>query len=414
MRNSEFRLLFPGRIRSFSEIQHRIPFQKMTAMDLRNTLDETIPNPGRGVYVHIPFCAKKCKFCGYNSCSHYDDDLMTNYAKALIRQIEQLSKFNWTQSFPFDAVYFGGGTPSRMKAEVLREVLSVLKNMLPLSKTCEISLESTLQEVKPKKFEILVKEGVNRVSLGVQSFQTGLRRKLDRKSDFSTIVKKISTLKNLGVDSISIDLLYNIPGQKISHWQKDLQTLTELDISGCSIYPLLPMPGSAMLNENFYKEPDPEQEFFFYKEADGFLNQQKDWERYSLVQYGKPEKDKAVYINHQVNNKDILALGVSAAGSVSGLNYLNTKNLDSYIRCADFSTFTDGSMVYRVAADYMKKLMLFRKGHMSVTQFKELFTDNLEVTKFLRKQELTRIVNDRLCLTEEGRFWSANLALLAV
>ena len=193
--------------------------------------------PIRTIYIHIPFCEGHCLFCGFYQ-NAYRSDLARQYTDALIHEMELSYKAPFIDARPFQAVYFGGGTPTALPAESLTRLVSTVKNHFPLSNDCEITLEGRIYNFTKEKIKAALSAGVNRFSLGVQTFDTRIRKRLGRRDPGKKVIESLTYLRNIGKASAIIDLIYGLPGQSLHIWEEDIKTFVSLELDGCDLYQL--------------------------------------------------------------------------------------------------------------------------------------------------------------------------------
>ena len=188
------------------------------------------------LYIHIPYCRSRCSFCPFYRGSA-DEREWREYVALLENELRRTApSFAGTV---IRTVYFGGGTPSDLSPEAISRLLRTLKDCYRLANDCEITLESRIDGFDGERIAAAIENGVNRFSLGVQTFDTGLRRTLDRKSDRETVLKLIARLTGSGQASVAADILYGLPGQTPESLLRDLDTaVKETALSGISFYRL--------------------------------------------------------------------------------------------------------------------------------------------------------------------------------
>lgn len=157
----------------------------LLAQTWQSVISQCVPPRKRLVYLHIPFCATHCTFCGFYQ-NRFEEDHCARYTEALIREIEMEADSVLHQSAPIHAVYFGGGTPSALSARDLAKIITVLRNKLPLAPDCEITIEGRVLNFDDNRIDACLDAGANRFSIGIQSFNSNIRKKMARTSDGST------------------------------------------------------------------------------------------------------------------------------------------------------------------------------------------------------------------------------------
>jgi oxygen-independent coproporphyrinogen-3 oxidase len=197
------------------------------------------------LYIHVPFCIKKCRYCDFYSKT--DLSLIPDYVTALVREIQLRSQFNASQSKgPSATVYFGGGTPSLLEPRYIEAVLKTLDNAYGLCHQTEITLEAnpgTLDKSHLKSFQTM---GINRVSLGVQSLDPEQLSLLGRIHSVDNSAHAVEKIRAAGIDNISLDLIYGLPGQSRDHLIQELDAALDLMPSHLSCYMLTLEPGTAL------------------------------------------------------------------------------------------------------------------------------------------------------------------------
>ncbi len=272
------------------------------------------------VYIHIPYCYKKCPYCSFTS---YEKSLNTkqNYLIALSKEIENF--FNQNNKYTIKTIYFGGGTPSLLKPEEIAHILDTIKKY-HVSKDCEITIEINPNNANKNYFKKLKELGINRISLGIQSFIDQklqfLQRLHNQKQSFTSVENSLEFF-----DNVSIDLIYGFEDYSI--FQKDLNCLVNFPIKHISAYIL-----SIEKNTMFYKqkillnEENIEKQFIYLVK---FLKKHKIYQ-YEISNFAK----KGFESKHNIaywENLDYVGFGVSASSHINSIRYKNTENLNNYI-----------------------------------------------------------------------------------
>lgn len=186
-----------------------------------------------GIYVHIPFCAKKCPYCDFYSQS-YSKDKMISYCMAIVRNLEYYSKYN----VQADTLYFGGGTPSLMEIDSIGDIIQTAKERFNMPHDSEITLEANPKTLNAKKLESLRKVGVNRLSVGVQSCIDSELKILGRNHTFKDCKRLVENANACGFENISCDLMIGTSSQTMDTLRYSCETLSKLDIKHISSYML--------------------------------------------------------------------------------------------------------------------------------------------------------------------------------
>lgn len=410
---------FNHRIRSASHAKRRLPFREIPMAARTNYLDEifrhSCQTQNRVIYIHIPFCNNTCNFCFYNKQKTDNPELVEHYCQTIISQIHSLASFEYFESAPFSAVYFGGGTPTSIPVKHLVSILNAIKSSFSLTDTCEITVESTIAEIDTDTLSILKNAGVNRMSLGVQTFQTPLRHSLGRKSDAGVIDEKIRLVRKAGISNLCIDLMYNLPGQTPVGWQNDLILASQLPITGCSVYPLIdPSSGSDNVQFPNLKNPEISAEYTLFAEADNRLGNRKGWIRFSPVQYGHSELGKATYISLHAQYADMLAFGAGAGGRFGGLQYLFPPVIDKFVE-GNGNFINSALSLWSIDSTFQKLKNIFRLSEglaISKEEYSGLAIHFNDIIDWLISKDMVALEADTYELTQAGRFWAGNISSL--
>lgn len=206
--------------------------------------DERTGAVRRLAYIHVPFCRGRCSYCGFfqNLC---DDGAETRYVCKLLDEL-RMSASPRLEAAALQAVYIGGGSPSSLSPRNCARLMDGIRKYLPLANDCEITYESRINDMTEERVEALFAGGVNRISLGVQTFDTKLRRSVGRIDTREEVLETLNRLCGFGQAPIVIDLIYGFPGQTMEMWRNDLRLLKESRLDGFDPYHLKLYPGSAL------------------------------------------------------------------------------------------------------------------------------------------------------------------------
>lgn len=293
-------------------------------------------NPPRSLYVHIPFCTHKCHYCDFYSIVD-TRDRQEKFASRLVRELIAQSR---VAPHPLRTIFVGGGTPSLLRTDLWEQVLRALHDHFDMSMISagegEFSVECNPETVTPELAQVLRSGGVNRASLGAQSFNTAHLKTLERWHDPEKVSSAIQTLRSVGINRCSLDLIYAIPGQTIEHLDQDLHTALSMPIEHLSAYALTFEPGTAMtarlVRGEFTQAPD-ELEAEMYDHTLSTLRAHG-FDRYEVSNHAKtgaPCQHNLAYWRQE----DWLAIGPSASGHFQGHRWKNTPRLDDYLSTDD-------------------------------------------------------------------------------
>jgi oxygen-independent coproporphyrinogen-3 oxidase len=281
------------------------------------------------IYVHIPFCDHKCIYCDFYSIVSYDN--LNNYLTALKNEIEFYAS-NERNNREIISIFFGGGTPSFVEPSYIGEIIESIQSNFQLKEKCEITLETNPGTVTKQKIEKFIEAGINRVSIGIQSFNEDELKFLTRIHDKETALKTVYNVKEAGIDNISIDLIFNLPKQTKEKWKSNLETAFKLPINHISAYCLILEKGT-ILNKMV---------------LDGKVKLQDDDYDAELYEFTIDEMTKNNFMQYEVSNfaqegfqcihnkaywdyKDYLSFGTSAHSFANGKRWWNVSSLKMYI-----------------------------------------------------------------------------------
>lgn len=396
--------IFSKRIRSASAAKLILPFKAVdTPLETCNRLLNQKPAAnGRVIYVHIPFCENNCTFCFYNKCSVSDILRIKEYCHTLTEQIKETGTKPWVKELPFTAVYFGGGTPTSIESFYLIKILNAIRQHLPLSPDCEITVESTIAGITPELINKLKKAGVNRISLGVQTFDDNLRKSIGRKSDRVKINETVNFISSEGISNICIDLIYNFRNQNIELWKNDLGYLSNLPVTACSIYPLI----SKNSGEN------SEKEFAYYREACETLVGINKWEQFTPVQFGN-KNGEAHYVKSQGESADVLAFGAGAGGRINNYMYFHHSDVNHYDKRR--MAFNKNLTWMKISPAFMKlrKIFAISEGlSVSRIEIAKIYPSFREDIEHLIEIGLINETSENFELTLNGKYWAGNISAM--
>lgn len=197
-----------------------------------------------GLYIHVPFCLSKCVYCDFYSLPGHD--LIDKFTFSLEQEIKNYSEI-WKDN-DFDTLYFGGGTPSLLSPHSIAEIISAARKYFQLTDNAEITLECNPDDVNKKFAKLIKNAGVNRVSIGVQSLSDKRLNFLGRRHQAQTALDAIQTFIDAGIDNISVDMIYGLPGLTLSEWESELKMLLGYPVKHLSAY-MLSVHENTPLNE---------------------------------------------------------------------------------------------------------------------------------------------------------------------
>ncbi len=289
-----------------------------------------------GIYIHIPFCIRKCSYCDFLSAPA-DTETRAAYLDALKREIQQEAELG--ERYEGATVFFGGGTPSLLRGEELAGILEEVSRRLSLRSDAEITVECNPGTLDRKKLEIYKSAGVNRLSIGLQSADNRELELLGRIHTWEQFLETYEQVRELGFENVNVDLMSALPGQTREGWLHTLRQVAELEPEHISAYSLIIEEGTPFYGK--YREGGPLEDELpgedldrqMYEDTKSFL-QKKGYERYEISNYAK----SGYACRHNLSyweRIDYKGFGLGAASLLDNVRYRNPADLQEYIRGED-------------------------------------------------------------------------------
>ena len=279
-----------------------------------------------GVYIHVPFCRKKCAYCDFYSRPCKDEGLMDRYVRAVERHFGDY--FRGGESFDIDTVYFGGGTPSLLGGKRLRQMLNALEKTGGIAKGAEITVECNPESVDKKMLRTLFKAGVNRLSMGVQSAHDEELLALGRLHTFQQARQAVADAKEVGFSNISLDLIYGLPDQTMEQWKDSVEKIIALEPQHISAYALKLEKGTPLYEESPELPPEDVQADMYFYAVERL--QQAGFEQYEISNFAQ----KGYRSRHNSRYWDLsqyLGFGPSAHSFFGGRRFSFIADTQGYI-----------------------------------------------------------------------------------
>lgn len=363
-----------------------------------------------GLYLHIPFCVRKCKYCDFLSFGCTDKNIFTEYANALMLEIKIKS-----QSWHFrevDSIYIGGGTPSLLSEWDIGKIIDCLHEYFNVQRDAEITIEANPATLSDEKLERYLRKGINRLSLGVQSFENSVLETLGRIHNKNDAFYSFQRAKKAGFDNINLDIMFGIPGQSMKMWKDTVRQCIFSKPSHISLYSLQIEEGTE-----FYK---------MYK--DGVLEAVPDLIDREMYHTALKMIKSAGYDHYEISNcalsgyksrhnmkywsyDEYVGIGLGASSFVDGSRYKNCSKMHDYIKAIKEKAIpVDINSVENYTKREEMGIFVFtglRKSEgISLEEFRRIFKENffdVYSKKILSKYRgLLILTGDRLYLTEQG------------
>ncbi|MCL5022545.1 MAG: radical SAM family heme chaperone HemW [Nitrospirae bacterium] len=354
------------------------------------------------LYIHIPFCIRKCIYCDFLSVP-YDEALALRYAAAAAHELDLRRE----AIDEITTVYIGGGTPTTMPTLSLIGLLRKIRDSFTLAADAEITIEVNPGTIDKEKACALSDAGVNRFSIGVQSFLDRELQFLGRIHSFEDAIKSISAVRNAGAKNLSLDLIYGIPGQTLDDWSHSLATAREFFPEHISTYELTPevcTPLYELIREKRVEKPDEETIIgMYYHAIDGLTG--AGYGHYEISNFARP----GFACRHNLNYWDrgeYIGIGAGAHSFIAGRRTRNTNDIGKYLealRKGELSTEEDIG-ISRVEEIREVILLGLRKTEgLNVGELREVYGIDIAGTAAaLIKAGLLSSDKDCLCLTRRG------------
>jgi oxygen-independent coproporphyrinogen-3 oxidase len=283
------------------------------------------------LYIHIPFCEKRCGYCDFYTVAHHESEIPA-YLKALETEIQLYSEHPTVKKLHFETLFFGGGTPSLLKADQIDLLIQTLLSNLNFSQRSEVTIEINPGTVDFEKLQSFRRIGINRLSLGIQSFQPHELKFLDRTHTVNEAITCFNDARKAGFDNVSIDLIFALPNQKLQTWQENLKQAVILAPDHISAYNLTFEDGtpltSQLLNGKI-KMCSEEMQRKMLRTTIEFL-QFKGYHQYEISNFAKPGRESQ-HNQKYWDGSPYLGLGTSAHSFIDNQRFWNVSNLKKYL-----------------------------------------------------------------------------------
>lgn len=357
-----------------------------------------------GIYIHIPFCERKCRYCDFLSFSA-DDREKERYTEALIREIDESECAGQS----VDTVFFGGGTPTVLPTELTLRIMEEIRERFVIAPKAEISTECNPKTADMKKLAILKKTGFNRLSIGLQSVRDDELKVLGRIHVFKDFEECFGSAREAGFENINIDIMMGLPGQDFKSFSDTLDKVTGLGPEHISAYSLILEEGTPLKKNigKFAPLPDEDEEREMYRNTVRIL-EDRGFYRYEISNFAK----KGHECRHNLKYwdlKDYQGFGIGAASFLGGKRFSNTKDIGKYISAEDVKKLRED-----VHTPDMRELMgefmflgLRKTGGIKGSDFREMFRVDIEdvfgevINKQIREKTLKK-TTDGFSLTARG------------
>ena len=279
----------------------------------------------RGVYIHIPFCKYICSYCDFNKF-FIQRQPVDKYIDCLIKEIETIEQVS-----DIETIYIGGGTPSALNDEQLHRLLTALRKKIP-GQLREFTFEANPEDLVDSRVALVKEYGVDRISMGVQTFNNELLKILGRGHVANDVDMAINNCKKHGIENINVDLMFSLPKQTMEDLYDSMKRVVSYDISHVSCYSLILEQKTKLYNQVRDKKvvlPSNETEEQMYNEVINFLTE-NGYEQYEISNFARPGHE-SIHNSSYWRNIEYYGLGAGAHGYINGIRYANQGALKFYI-----------------------------------------------------------------------------------
>lgn len=365
-----------------------------------------------GIYIHIPFCKKKCRYCDFVSYSN-KESCIENYINALKKEIQNRYDVEEIKDYKIDTIYIGGGTPSLIDAKYIEDILQTIRAKFNVLECCETTIEVNPGSATEEKLKRYIEIGINRLSIGMQSTDDNILKEIGRIHTYEEFLTTYNNARKVGFKNINVDLMLGLPNQTMEILQQSINKTIELKPEHISVYSLILEDNTPLkidYENNKIELPDEELERKMYWMVKKTL-EKNNYKHYEISNFAKDGFESKHNMNCW-NQHDYLGFGLASHSYFKAKRYCNTNNLEGYIKNIKDNNIEANVEIQEVQneEDMKKEFMLLglRKiDGIDIQEFKNRFIEN-PIFKFhnelekLSNEGLVEIDLDRIRLTYKG------------
>ena len=365
-----------------------------------------------GLYVHIPFCLKKCGYCDFCSFSDLDENTRRAYLKRLREEIFRYRRSE--EKIPVDTVFFGGGTPSLLTASEFSEICSAMRESFEILSGAEFTVEANPKTLTEEKLSSFLSEGVNRISIGLQTIHQNELKILGRIHTFEDFKSSCQLVSDAGFKNVGIDLMYGIPEQTNESFKETLMTAISFKPTHISAYGLILEEGTEFWQKrDLLSFPDEEAECEMYSLATRILSE-NGYNHYEISNYARPGFESRHNLKYW-RGEEFVGVGVAAYSYYNGARYGNSRTLSEYLS-ENAEQYVLREIIDKDSQAYEYAMLRLRLSEgFSLAEYKSRFGSDFlsgreeKISKLSRGGYLT-VSNGKIALTERG-FYVSNAIL---
>lgn len=412
--------------RGKATVHTHIPGQVYMGDEAISVIKNQYENKRQGTtlaYIHVPFCETRCLYCLFYQ-NPLRPESSRHYTNLLIKELQLWSDLAAQKNEPIHAVYFGGGTPTALEPNDLYRLITAVRTYLPLANDCEITLEGRIHHFPEEKMEAAFKAGINRVSLGVQTFNTNVRQTMRRVDDRDTMIRAIEKLASFNQASIVCDLIYGFPYQDMAVWEDDVKTAITLPLDGVDCYQLnvfekSPL-GKFIANGKLPAGADKEERAEMFARSVELLTQAQ-WRRLSNNHWCQTFRERNIYNRFGKSAADCLAFGSGAGGKINGFSFMIERKYDEWAKKVEAGikpiAFASAPNAHWHALRTVSSEM--ELGRINMRRLSDSFSlplDELsrDVFEQWTKAGLITPVDNWMVQTVAGQFWHTTMSQLLI
>jgi oxygen-independent coproporphyrinogen-3 oxidase len=361
-------------------------------------------------YIHIPFCNHKCIYCDFYSIITFDN--IQSFLRSVKKEINQYAE-KYSDERELISIYFGGGTPSLMEPEYISEIIREVESDFKVSNDAEITMETNPGTVSLEKLKMFRETGINRISIGIQSFNNDDLKFLTRIHDSETAIRTVLDAAKAGFENISLDLIFNLPNQTKQKWLENLKQAINLPINHISAYSLILERGTILnklVLDGKVKVSDDDYDAELYEITIDFLVK-NGFYQYEVSNFTRPDYE-CIHNNAYWHYLDYFGFGTSAHSFINNKRWWNFSSLKMYIENIKKSgTAIAGEESINSEKALSEYVMLgLRSSGLDVKQFKHLFEnigaewlkEKNPYLKMLMKKDFLQMNDELIKLTPMG------------
>lgn len=362
-----------------------------------------------GIYIHIPFCKQKCFYCDFCSFAN-KNEMQGKYVETVINEIKNITH---KEKYTVTTIYLGGGTPSILNPNYIKNILQEIKSSFEILDDAEITIEINPGTVNEEKLKRYKEYGINRLSIGLQSANDKILKNIGRIHDYKQFEETFFYARKCGFKNINVDLMIGLPTQAIEDVKQTLEKIIQKNPEHISVYSLIIEEGTIiekLINENKLQLPDEETERIMYWTV---VNELKEngYNQYEISNFSK----KTYESKHNTNcwkQKQYIGLGTSAHSYLNKKRYSNTNNIEEYIKNIQESNISKNITIHEEQTEestmneYMLLGLRMIQG-ININEFKQKFKIDptikyKEILEKLQKENLIQITETSIKLTKQG------------